>query len=270
MAFGKKKVSAQNQTQDNIVTLASDALAKQRNTRIRLAIRLEGQVGAMFHRWGSKAVIQLLSTATGHDQVRGKKDLTEQYQDSWYRNVKQQPAIPCRVLKACFVSGSKGTDGLVSAAELNRELRVMGRTALLRLPKGYVPTLDIRPARTSTGQPDMRARGWFENWALDVILDFPKTLSVDKVVAACAASGDIIGLGEMRPEKGGDLGIFTVTILPKTEIARIEKENAFAEDMFKIPEHLLRAADAIPEEKKTDKLKKALATVHHVNGEGRN
>jgi hypothetical protein len=266
MAFGKKKVAASNQTQDNITTLASDALSKQRNTRIRLALRLEGEVGAMFHRWGSKAVIQLLANATGHEQARGKKDLTEQYEDSWYRNVKQQPAIPCRVLKACFVSGSKGTDGLVSGAELNRELRVMGRTALLRLPKGFKPTMDIRPARTSTGQPDMRARGWFESWALDVILDFPKTLSIDKVMAAVTSAGDIIGLGEMRPEKGGDLGIFSVTVLPKSEFARIEKENALAEDMFKIPEHLLRAADALPETKKTDKVKKVLSTVTHVNG----
>lgn len=249
---------AENVTQSTVSTLATQALTRMQNTRVRLALRLLGSTEMLMQRWTTKAITQMLMPqVTGTRAPREPKDLTKAFEDSWYRNVEGAPAVPCRMVKAAIVSGAISTGKSVSKAELRRQLRIIGNTApILRAdddsfevwpidkktgkPEGL--DMDISIVRNSSGVPDVRSRAKFHNWAIEVVLEFsPAMLAVDKVMAAVRAAGDSIGLGEWRPENGGELGQFTVEVLQDKDVARILKASVHPEEPFIIPQELLKA-----------------------------
>jgi hypothetical protein len=268
MAFGKKKAATGPMaTQANVSLLATEALARLRSNRVRLAVTITlGQV--LMNRWDQKSLVQMLGKMTGHDVPRGNKDLHGDYEASWYRNEKGDLALPCRVIKAAIVEGAISTDGLVSKAELKRELRVMGHTSPLDL-HGKEIEMDVRLVKNQM-TPDIRARAIVPAGATaEFVLDFPQTLSVDRVMAALTSAGATIGVCDWRPQKGGEFGTFEVT---KTtgevkEVERVIKACAHPEEQFVIPEYMLHAIDAIPENKRSDSQKKAAAIISHVNGQ---
>jgi len=271
MPFGRKKVTNQNVNQDNVSMLASKALAEKRATVVRVAFRLRGTSSMLQHRWTSKAFIQMLGKMTGQPVPREAKDITAEYQDSWFRNTKGQLVIPCRLIKASMVEGAITTNGVVSKAELKRSARVLGYTApvkdktgkkLIVDGKGMSP--DTRIAMNATG-PDVRTRALVaEGWTADIVVQFQLALTPDQIVSALEGAGSSIGLCDWRPEKGGDHGCFSVEVLADKEIKRILDESSYPEEEIVIPEEYKRPFKAGKVDKgvkMSDSAKKALAVL---------
>jgi hypothetical protein len=273
MAFGKKKATSSGPVvnQDNVFILASQALAKQRSTRLRLAVLVTITSPGLMHRWGQKAVLQMVGNMVGHKIPKTDKDLTAEYEESWYRNVDEQPVVPCRVIRESIIAGGGPNCGdVVSKAQLGRELRVLGQTAPLVFPKGQGLTMDIQMARTSTGTPQPTARALVPaGTTFKVVLEFPPTLTPDQVMAAAQSAGDVIGLFDWRPSKGGEYGRFIVEPLPSSaaQVKAIIEACSLPEKQFQIPPEMLRAFNAIPKENLGDPARKARAVVNHVNGQ---
>jgi hypothetical protein len=271
MGFGKKAAPGPVLEQSEVALLASEALAKMRSQRVLLPVRLTFETEVLTHRWSQKVITKMLGSMTGAVEARTPKDLTEDFEQSWYRDINENPCIPTRLIKAAIVEGAVSTGKLVSKAELKRELRIVGRTAPIKVAgKKSVRELlemDVRVTRNTTGAPDVRARALIPKGAwVDVLLAFPRTMSVDKVVAALAAAGDTIGLCDWRPERGGEFGTFSVQILKGAEhITRIQKESEVPEQEFKIPPHMLRAFNALPAEKVSGTGRK-VRSLESVNG----
>ncbi len=247
----------------SVSLLAAQALRKQRSQLTRLPVRLRGETPLLMHRWSQKALLQMLGKMVGIDMPRQAKDLTKDYEASWYRNVEGELALPCRIIKASVVEGAITTGKVVSKVDLKRYLRVLGYTTPIRLAKGTEMEMNVGIVRTS-GQsktPDVRARAVVpEGWYADVVLQFPQTLSVDKVVSALTGAGSAIGLCDFRCEKGGDFGCFDIEFFDgdeEKEIKRILKECAIPEEQPDIPPQYLRAFNALPEDEKDKVAKKA-------------
>lgn len=269
MAFGKKKVT-EKLDQATATMRATEALAKRRQAGVQVAIRVRGKAPLLMHRWTKKAVIQMLSKMAGQPLPRGNKDLTADFEDSWYRNTKGEVAIPLRLVKACIVNGAILTDGTVTKADLKRSLRVVGRSAPIRIEGGNAKDklqMDVRIA-SNTGSVDLRSRALLpEDYWFDVVLQFAAPLTPDMVMSAFAAAGDCIGLCDWRPENGGEFGTFDIEVLEASQVARIMKENSVPEQDFDIPPELLRAYTVASESEKSDVAKKAMAVVSNVNGQ---
>jgi hypothetical protein len=271
MGFPKKQAAGPVLEQSQVALMASEALAKMRSQRVFLPVRLTFETPILTHRWSQKVIVKMLGSMTGAEQARTPKDLTNDFEESWYRDINDVPCIPTRLVKAAIVEGAVSTGKLVSKAELKRELRIVGRTAPIRVAgkKSIKEMLemDVRVTRNSTGAPDVRARALVPAGAwIDVLLAFPRTMSVDKIVAALQAAGDTIGLCDWRPERGGEYGTFSVEILKGADhIKRIQDESAVAEQEFVIPANMLRAFNALPTEKKSDTGRK-VGSLESVNG----
>ncbi len=269
MAFGKKKqVSTVVINQDNVATLAADALKRVRSSKVQLVVKLVTDAPILMSRWTTKALTEMLGKMTGHEMPRGDKNLTEEYQDSWYRNENGDLALPLRIVKACIVEGAISTGGLTSKAELKRELRVVGHTALIHLPPGKKMEMDVKLVRNQRGGPDVRARALLPvgSW-IECVLQFPPTLTPDRVIAALEGGGSTIGLCEWRPERGGELGTFQIEV-GKSDAAtvdRVLKACRVPEESFEVPEHLLKPFMMLAASgKKTDAVGKARAILEHV------
>lgn len=264
MGFGKKAAEAPvNYSQANVSELAAEALRKMRSTRVRLPLRVTLATPLLMQRWTSKAVRKMLGNMVGMPQPKEDKDLTKDFDESWYRNELGEPVMPCRIVKACIIEGAISTGKVVTKADLKRGLRVLGYTAPL---KGGDKKMDVKIVRNATGGPDVRSRAMFPvGTTFDVVLEFGAPLTPDRVIAAVEAGGATIGLCEWRPEKGGDLGTFDIEPLPSDEktIQRILKACSSPEDEFVLPPEMLRAFNAIPEEQLKDSGRKVKALIEH-------
>ena len=252
MAFGKKTQAGPAPEQDQVASMALAALGKLHSTRLTLAMRLVTTSPMLMHRWGQKSFIEMLhKMVKGVAMPRGHKDLTADYEQSWYRNEQGVLCVPCRMLKAAFVEGAMGTDGMVTKADIKRQLRVVGHTTRLVLPKGQAMSMDVRIA-DNNGSKDIRARAVIPAGAtMDILLSFSPLLPVDKAVAVVGAAGEIIGLCDWRPDRGGDFGTFRIDHIYKgtaAERAAIAEACSVPEESIKIPEELLRAFAALPDE----------------------
>ena len=264
MAFGKKKSAAVKFDQSNVSMLASDALAKKRTSVVRLAVRCIGETPLLMHRWSQKAILEMVGKMVGQPQPRGSKDMTADYEASWYRNEKGEAAMPCRILKASIVNGAIMTEGVTTKAELKRGLRVLGYCAPIRTKRGGEMRMDNRIA-SNNGSPDMRSRAVFPaGYYFDVVLQFSTNITPDKVVAAFEGAGSSIGLCDWRPERGGDYGTFSIKPLDDSHIERILEECSSPEEEYKIPPEFLQAFTPT-----TDSGKKVAALVEKVNGEAK-
>jgi hypothetical protein len=263
MGFQKKKAEAMNYSQADVSELASEALRKMRATRVRLPLRFTLETPLLMQRWTTKAVRQMLGNMVGQKQPKTDKDLTKDFEESWYRNEKGVAALPCRIIKACIIEGAISTNGVVTKADLKRSLRVLGYTSPLHDAE---QEMDVRIVRNATGGPDVRSRARFGAGAyFDAVLEFGMPLSPDKVISAVEAAGQTIGLCEWRPEKGGELGTFRVDVLKgdAATINRILKECSIPEEEFVIPPEMLRAFNTIPTEELKDGARKVRALGNH-------
>ena len=276
MAFGKKAAPTIQFDQSNVSMLAAKALAERRSLTVRLALRIIGETPLLMHRWSQKALMEMLGKMTGRPVPRMSKDLTNEFEASYFRNLRGEIALPCRILKASIVNGAITTGKVTSKAELKRDLRVLGYTCPLNVMDGKKPRLirknaEMKPdcrIASNNGTPDVRARAVVnEGYFFDVVLQFPTILTPDKVIAALEGAGSSIGLCDWRPENGGDFGCFRVECLPDTEIPRILNETSSPEEMYTIPDEFMRAANA--SERQSDSGRKARAVVEKVNGDAR-
>lgn len=267
MAFGKKVQSVGHFDQSNVSTLASAALAERRSMLVRLAFRAVGETPLLMNRWSQKAIMQMLGKMVGQPQPRDPKDLTSEFENSYYRNEREEIAIPCRIIKACIVNGAIMTNGVCSKAELKRGLRVMGYTAPLK-GKNLKPQMDCRIV-LNNGTPDVRSRAVIAaGYTFDFVVQFPVTLTPDKIVAALEGAGSAIGLCDWRPENGGDYGTFGVEVLPDSKIDEILEACSSPEVEYKIPQEFLRPFKGAPMPT-SDSARKALAVMAKVNGDAK-
>jgi len=75
-----------------------------------------------------------------------------------------------------------------------------------------VPEFREDLVRIGMGKPDLRYRPQFNNWYMDLEIEYNASgeYSLDNIVNAINAGGFVCGLGEWRPERDGTFGKFHV------------------------------------------------------------
>lgn len=247
-----------------ISLLAADALRKMQDTIWQLPFYIIGDTDMLMHRWALKAFLEMLGNMVGIKMPKEPKDLMEDYEASWYRNIDQELVIPCRLLKACIVEGAITTGKTAHKTDLKRYIRVVGATSPITLAKGTEREMQIDLVKVGNGlnkKPDVRARARIPTgWRAEFVLQFPMSYSPDSVVCALEGAGRHIGLCDWRFEKGGEYGGFKVGFFPAEEethhVNRILRLCSKPEDQFDIPPQYLRAYNAASPEVQKKALKK--------------
>ena len=78
--------------------------------------------------------------------------------------------------------------------------------------KGSAPEMREDMVRVGMGGTDLRYRGSFENWYMDLIVEFNSNgqLTIEQILNCLNAGGFACGVGEWRPEKDGRNGMYHV------------------------------------------------------------
>lgn len=80
--------------------------------------------------------------------------------------------------------------------------------------KGSIPEMREDMVRVGMGSADLRYRGEFKEWYMDLILEYNAggDLSLEQIINVINAGGYTVGIGEWRPEKDGTFGRYHVEI----------------------------------------------------------
>jgi len=202
----------------------------------RMKFHLLGTSPMIMHRFAAKAWQELLLPSAKKNAAAKaeslKHDPLQEFRECIYRN--RDPERPTAVH---FPSGAFSK--AIAAAAL--DLPGASKAQILRLVSVTsvqvdiygVPTLGMDMVRSSdmARTPDVRTRAYFAEWACAIDVEFVASLIGEaQITNLLAAAGIITGLGDYRPQKGGNFGKFKVVMRDDPEFLRVLKQDRRAQE----------------------------------------
>jgi len=208
-------------------TAAQDAAPRAETMRItplpmeRLLVPIVGISPFVCHNFSEKSRRQMLDAQQGTKNVKRIRDPQAEYETSFYRiydeDGKARYGFPTVGFKGATISAARVFDKSVTMTSLRQTLFFSGvrtkgdpqtLTEIIGTPQMREDVVRLGGmARTA----DLRYRAEFEEWSATLDVAFVSSvISRDSVLSILDAGGLTVGIGEWRPEKGGDLGRYTI------------------------------------------------------------
>lgn len=219
--------------------------AKKENVAIELPkldlktmeVTLIGDSPLIVHAWSKKAKEEMLSKqmkeATGAKEA---KDPEADFQASIYRLADGGHGFPSVAFKNAAVTAGTSVAGLTKIAArqafhiVGEDADVKGayagamsRTNLVKI-EGCEPQIREDMVRVGMGTADLRYRAEYPTWHTRVIVRYnANVLSPAQILNLLNTAGFAVGVGEWRPEKDGQYGLFHVAT--EAEIKMLDKSK---------------------------------------------
>jgi len=178
-----------------------------------LTVRIAGTSPLIQHKWSEKATEQMRQKHSGDKtKNRDARDPQAEGEEASYRTVDGKYSIPILAVKSAIISAAHKDLGIEKTL-VKKSVFVYGdATTNGVLPMDCdKPTIQEDHVRVGQGSADLRYRPYFYKWALtfEVELD-AELMKTDTFINLLDRAGFGVGIGEWRPEKGGEFGRFEV------------------------------------------------------------
>ena len=199
---------------------------------VTTTIRIEGDTPLIMHKWSEKAKKMILDkqTKATKSKAREAKNPVEDFIDSMYWmafeptekteeaflkavNKGARWGFPVTAIKQATISAAYRNGLTKDMASLRGAFFIESEgPELLAEVKGCVPQMREDMVRVGMGAADIRFRGMFEKWYMDLSIRFNKNgmYTLDQLVNLINVGGFSCGIGEWRPEKDGQCGMYHV------------------------------------------------------------
>ena len=173
-----------------------------------IKVKLVGDTPLISHKWSEKAMKMMLDkqmkkAKAGREAKNPKKD----YEESLYKMSSGKYGFPAIAFKAAAVNACSHVDGItkvVARGAFHIPLELVEIKGKPQMRKDVV-----RIDRGSTA--DIRFRGEFKKWSCEVPIVYNENVISDEQIANLLnTAGFAIGVGEWRPQKNGNFGMFHV------------------------------------------------------------
>lgn len=196
----------------------------------KVNIRIKGDSPLIVHAWSEKAKRQMLEAQMKTTKTKAK-EIRDPYADfigSLYWLTPQPEATPEAFAKAVKKGAKWGfpTTAIKQAGNatayrlgwVKNQMELRGAYFLssefgdMAEIKGSIPEMREDMVRIGLGSADLRYRGEFKDWYMDLILEYNSSsnITLEQILNCINAGGYSCGLGEWRPEKDGIFGRFHV------------------------------------------------------------
>lgn len=222
------------------------ATAKKENTTIELPrldvqmmeVTLIGDTPLIVHAWSKKAKEEMLGKQTKAAKgARAAKNPMEDFKASLYRMPDGSYGFPSVAFKNAAVTACTSVAGVTKVAArqafqvLGEDVDVEGvfkgsksRVNLAKI-EGGAPSMREDMVKVGMEKADLRYRGEFWPWFTKILVRFnANVLSPSQILNILNTGGFAVGIGEWRPERDGQSGLFHVAAE-----GEIEKLTALAE-----------------------------------------
>ena len=174
----------------------------------RINLEIEGDSALIVHAWSAKAKKEMLDKQMKKAKTaKDAKDPQRDYEEAFYRLPDGKPGFPTIAFKQAAVSaGGRFSDGL-KMTELRGAFFIDGELAEI---KGE-PNMREDTVRVGMGTADIRYRPEFKTWKVTLPIKYnADKISLEQLVNLFNLAGFGVGVGEWRPEKDGQYGMFHV------------------------------------------------------------
>ena len=174
----------------------------------RINLEIEGDSPLIVHAWSAKAKKEMLDKQMKKAKTaKEAKDPERDYKEAFYRLESGSPGFPTIAFKQAAVSaGGRFSDGL-KMTELRGAFFIDGELAEII----GEPNMREDMVRVGMGTADIRYRPEFKHWRVKLPIKYnADKISLEQLVNLFNLAGFGVGVGEWRPEKDGQYGMFHV------------------------------------------------------------
>lgn len=197
----------------------------------KASLRIVGDSPLIVHAWSEKAKREMLDKQMGKNQAKKKehKNPVEDFINSMYWLTDKPTQMTEEAYEEALVNGAKfgfPVSGLkqsaISAAYrmgwVKDKMGLRGtffidanEDGLIEI-KGDAPIMREDMVKVGMGTADIRYRGEIRNWYADITISYNELGKFDlqDIINVLNAGGFVCGLGEWRPERDGQYGMFHV------------------------------------------------------------
>lgn len=187
-----------------------------------ITLRCVGSSPLMMHKFSEKMRKQIEEKQTSENTTKKKrepKDYEAEFNAARYVSKAGWDGVPAIMLRASMIAACRYVSGLtMTHAKGAFFIKSDGRDGQDGTPLVKIngkAAHDARPVRLESGVADLRNRPRYDDWELEITIDFDADLlSANDVANLLARAGQQVGIGELRPQGpnsyGGDFGTWTV------------------------------------------------------------
>lgn len=199
---------------------------------VTTTVRIAGDTPLIMHRWSQKAITIIKDKQTKKAKIgaREAKNPVEDFIESIYW-IEGKPkeyteeafkeacdngarfGFPVTALKQATISSAYRNGITKDMASLRGAFFIGGEgSELLAEVKGCTPTMREDMVRVGMGVADIRFRGEFSSWYMDLQVSYNANgiYTLDQIINLINLGGFSCGIGEWRPEKDGNYGMYHV------------------------------------------------------------
>jgi len=194
----------------------------------RLLVDIKGLSPLIMHNWSQKAKATMLRKKQNKPEIKEPCDPKAEYLASMYRvaamdedgnedaGIEPGYGMPAAAFAQATVGAARFYGRDVTMTSLRQFIFVEGLVTS-KDPQPLVevfgePYMREDPVRLSRSSTDLRYRACFNEWEATVSVMYVKTsINRNSVLSLMEAGGMGVGIGDWRPERGGNFGKFALT-----------------------------------------------------------
>lgn len=196
----------------------------------RVPIKIVGDTPLIVHAWSEKAKAMMLATQMKETKTKAKEardpfddfiqslywltDKPESNEKAFAKAVKAGAkwGFPVGAIKMAGNSAAYRMGWVKNQMELRGSYFLSTEYGEMAEIKGAIPEMREDMARIGMGSADLRYRGEFKNWHMDIVIEYNANGSVtlDQIINVLNLGGYSCGIGEWRPEKDGRFGQYHI------------------------------------------------------------
>ena len=171
-------------------------------------ITLIGDSALICHAWSAKAKKRMLAKQTGAaKEARERKNPHNDFLESLYQHPDGGYGFPTVAFKSAAVDACSHVEG-VTKVVARGAFHIDGELLRIISPD---PTMREDMVRVGMGTADIRYRGQFNPWSVTMNIRVNTgVLTVAQLIQLFDTAGFAIGVGEWRPQRDGQFGLFHV------------------------------------------------------------
>lgn len=199
---------------------------------VTTTVRIAGDTPLIMHRWSEKAKRMILEKQMKKTKSSAKEaknpieDFIEsiywmegkpsEYTEEAFEEACRNGArfgFPVTAIKQATISSAYRNGITKDMASLRGAFFIAGEgSELLAEVKGCTPTMREDMVRVGMGLADIRFRGEFASWYMDLQVSYNANgaYTLDQIINLINVGGFSSGIGEWRPEKDGNYGMYHV------------------------------------------------------------
>ena len=167
-----------------------------------------GDAPLIVHRFSEKQKRKMLDKQMGvASEGREFKDPEADFRESLYTLPGGKYGFPAIAFKSAGVTACTSLGKSVTKTAARQAFHVIGD--LIEIVG--TPTMREDTVRVGQGTADIRYRGEFKEWSCELTIRYnARVMSDEQVINLLNVAGFAVGVGEWRPERDGQYGLFHV------------------------------------------------------------